>query len=93
MSVIEPRLSEQVAADGRAFNLAEGGAVLRLVRVNYDEQGVLVDGDIEHWLPDAIRICLDTRVLQPIIAKAQPVLLAESLRLTSRRGSRRTRWD
>ena len=28
--------------------------MLRLVRVNYDEWGALVDCDIEHWRPDAI---------------------------------------
>ncbi|MNH38410.1 hypothetical protein D3C79_994360 [compost metagenome] len=39
--------------------------MLRLVRVNYDEAGALVDCDIEHWRPDAIRICLDTRALLP----------------------------
>lgn len=49
----------------RVLNLAEGSAVLRLMRVNYDERGELVDCDIEHWRPDAIRICLDTRALQP----------------------------
>ena len=52
-------------AIARALNLAEGSAVLRLVRVNYDQRGALVDCDIEHWRPDAIRICLDTRALQP----------------------------
>lgn len=51
-------------AIARALNLAEGSAVLRLVRVNYDERGGLVDCDIEHWRPDAIRISLDTRALQ-----------------------------
>ncbi|MFB0625728.1 UTRA domain-containing protein, partial [Aeromonas hydrophila] len=48
-----------------ALNLAEGGAGLRLVRVDYDQRGALVDCDIEYWRPDAIRICLDTRALQP----------------------------
>jgi len=52
-------------AIARALNLAEGSAVLRLVRVNYDQAGALVDCDIEHWRPDAIRISLDTRMLQP----------------------------
>lgn len=61
----------------RALNLAEGSAVLRLVRVNYDERGALVDCDIEHWRPDAIRICLDTRVLQPLAGKLQQTQLAD----------------
>ena len=64
-------------AIARALNLAEGSAVLRLVRVNYDERGGLVDCDIEHWRPDAIRICLDTRVLQPIVGQLQRVQLAD----------------
>ncbi|PVZ89015.1 MFS transporter [Serratia sp. S1B] len=52
-------------AIAQTLNLAEGSAVLRLVRVNYDPQGALVDCDIEHWRPDAIRICLDTRPITP----------------------------
>lgn len=64
-------------AIARALNLAEGSAVLRLVRVNFDERGGLVDCDIEHWRPDAIRICLDTRVLQPIVGQLQRVQLAD----------------
>ena len=61
----------------RALNLAEGSAVLRLVRVNYDERGALVDCDIEHWRPDAIRICLDTRALQPLAGKLQQTRVAD----------------
>ncbi|MFQ2859729.1 UTRA domain-containing protein [Aeromonas caviae] len=61
----------------RALNLAQGSAVLRLVRVNHDEEGKLVDCDIEHWRPDAIRICLDTRALQPLAMGARQVQLAE----------------
>lgn len=61
----------------RALNLAQGSAVLRLVRVNHDEEGKLVDCDIEHWRPDAIRICLDTRALQPLATGARQVQLAE----------------
>ncbi|MCF7745597.1 UTRA domain-containing protein [Aeromonas veronii] len=64
-------------AIARALNLAEGSAVLRLVRVNYDERGGLVDCDIEHWRPDAIRICLDTRALQPIAGKLQQTRAAD----------------
>ena len=51
--------------------------MLRLVRVNHDEEGKLVDCDIEHWRPDAIRICLDTRALQPLAMGARQVQLAE----------------
>lgn len=50
---------------------------VRLVRVNYDERGGLVDCDIEHWRPDAIRICLDTRVLQPVAGRSQTVQLTD----------------
>ncbi|MGL6448674.1 GntR family transcriptional regulator [Aeromonas veronii] len=64
-------------AIARALNLAEGSAVLRLVRVNYDERGALVDCDIEHWRPDAIRICLDTRALQPLAGKLQQTRVAD----------------
>ncbi len=51
--------------------------MLRLVRVNYDERGALVDCDIEHWRPDAIRICLDTRALQPLAGKQQQTRLVD----------------
>lgn len=64
-------------AIARALNLAEGSAVLRLVRVNYDERGALVDCDIEHWRPDAIRIHLDTRALQPLAGKLPQTRLAD----------------
>lgn len=53
----------------RALNLAQGSTVLRLVRINYDERGGLVDCDIEHWRPDAIRIHLDTRALPTAFEK------------------------
>ncbi|MNI79397.1 putative transcriptional regulator of 2-aminoethylphosphonate degradation [compost metagenome] len=64
-------------AIARALNLAEGSAVLRLVRVNFDERGGLVDCDIEHWRPDAIRICLDTRALQSLADKRQQTQLVD----------------
>ena len=51
--------------------------MLRLVRVNYDERGALVDCDIEHWRPDAIRICLDTRVLLPLSGTLQQTRLVD----------------
>ncbi|MHA7001580.1 UTRA domain-containing protein [Aeromonas schubertii] len=57
---------EATAARGevaRSLNLAEGSQVLRIRRRNLDPEGRLVDGDIEHWRPDAIRICLETGML------------------------------
>ena len=77
------RILAQVVESGsfsraaRALNLAQGSAVLRLVRVNHDEEGKLVDCDIEHWRPDAIRICLDTRALQPLAGKLQQTRVAD----------------
>lgn len=65
-----------VAARGEVasvLNLAQGSPVLRLVRVNYDEGGGLIDCDIEHWRHDAIRICLDTRPQG--LAPLQPSML------------------
>ena len=51
--------------------------MLRLVRVNYDERGGLVDCDIEHWRPDAIRISLDTRALQAASGRRQQEQMLE----------------
>ena len=61
----------------RALNLAQGSAVLRLVRINYDERGGLVDCDIEHWRPDAIRIHLDTRALPTAFEKPSQSLVVD----------------
>lgn len=56
---------EATAARGevaRCLNLAEGSQVLRIRRRNCDPFGQLVDGDIEHWRTDAIRIRFESSV-------------------------------
>lgn len=69
-----PWIEEQpLAGSLTELNLAQGSPVLRLVRVNYDEGGGLIDCDIEHWRHDAIRICLDTRPQG--LAPLQPSML------------------
>lgn len=43
------------------LNLAEGCPVLLIVRVNYDEQGELIDCDREYWRHDAVCISVDSQ--------------------------------
>lgn len=44
----------------KALNLAEGQPVLKICRVNYKQDGELMDADIEYWRPDAVRIRIDS---------------------------------
>ncbi|MCX2499482.1 UTRA domain-containing protein [Plesiomonas shigelloides] len=67
-SSLEITPSAARGAIAHALNLAEGSAVLRLVRVNYDQRGTLIDCDIEHWRSDAIRIRFDTRAYSQLLA-------------------------
>ncbi len=44
----------------RALNLADGAPVLLITRINYDEQGALIDCDCEYWRHDAVVIRIDS---------------------------------
>ncbi len=39
-----------------ALNLAEGQPVLKIQRINYKQDGELIDCEFEYWRPDAVRI-------------------------------------
>ncbi|ROS02075.1 GntR family transcriptional regulator [Sinobacterium caligoides] len=44
----------------KALNLAEGQPVLKICRVNYKQDGELMDGELEYWRPDAVTIRIDS---------------------------------
>ncbi|WP_428776213.1 UTRA domain-containing protein [Vibrio sp.] len=44
----------------KALNLAEGQPVLKIRRVNYKQDGELMDCEIEYWRPDAVMICINS---------------------------------
>ncbi|MCZ4293299.1 UTRA domain-containing protein [Vibrio sinaloensis] len=44
----------------KALNLAEGQPVLKICRVNYKQDGELMDCELEYWRPDAMMICIDS---------------------------------
>ncbi|MGR5499196.1 UTRA domain-containing protein [Vibrio sp. DNB22_10_4] len=44
----------------KALNLAEGQPVLKICRVNYKQDGMLMDCELEYWRPDAMMICIDS---------------------------------
>ncbi|MGV2990234.1 UTRA domain-containing protein [Vibrio sp. E150_011] len=44
----------------QALNLAEGQPVLKICRVNYKQDGQLMDCEFEYWRPDAVMICIDS---------------------------------
>ncbi|CCN86002.1 UTRA domain-containing protein [Vibrio nigripulchritudo] len=44
----------------KALNLAEGQPVLKIRRVNYKQDGSLMDCEFEYWRPDAVMIRIDS---------------------------------
>ncbi|HHF3230503.1 TPA: UTRA domain-containing protein [Vibrio diabolicus] len=44
----------------KALNLAEGQPVLKIRRVNYKQDGKLMDCEFEYWRPDAVIIRIDS---------------------------------
>ncbi|EAS45520.1 UTRA domain-containing protein [Photobacterium profundum] len=44
----------------KKLNLAEGQLVLKIRRVNYNQHGVIIDCEYEHWRHDAVMICIDS---------------------------------
>jgi len=55
--VIPTAAPEHVA---KALNLAEGQQILKICRVNYNQDGVLMDCEFEYWRPDAVMIQIDS---------------------------------
>ncbi len=55
--VIPTAAPEHVA---KALNLAEGQQVLKICRINYNQQGVLMDCEYEYWRPDAVMIEIES---------------------------------
>ena len=45
----------------RALNLAAGQPVLKICRVNYNQNGQLIDCEFEYWRPDSVMICIDSQ--------------------------------
>lgn len=45
----------------KALNLAEGQPVLKICRVNYKQDGELMDCEFEYWRPDAVIIRIDSK--------------------------------
>ncbi len=44
----------------KALNLAAGQPVMKIFRVNYNQDGELMDCEFEYWRPNAIKICIDS---------------------------------
>lgn len=44
----------------KALNLAQGQPVLKICRVNYKQDGELMDCEFEYWRPDAVMIRIDS---------------------------------
>lgn len=44
----------------KALNLAAGQPVMKICRVNYNQDGELMDCEFEYWRPNAIKICIDS---------------------------------
>lgn len=43
-----------------ALHLAQGQQVLKICRVNYQQQGTIIDCEFEYWRPDAVIITIDS---------------------------------
>ncbi|KJY81451.1 MFS transporter [Vibrio galatheae] len=50
----------------KALNLAQGQPVLKICRVNYKQDGELMDCELEYWRPDAVIIRIDSVTQQTI---------------------------
>jgi DNA-binding GntR family transcriptional regulator len=48
-------------AVAQALMLADGSPILRIARINYDQQQRIIDCDIEYWRHDAIRVTVDSQ--------------------------------
>lgn len=46
----------------KALNLSEGQPVLKICRVNFKQDGELMDCEFEYWRPDAVTIRIDSEV-------------------------------
>lgn len=55
-NVIPTAAPEPIA---KALNLAEGQQILKICRVNYNQDGKLMDCEFEYWRPDAVMIKID----------------------------------
>ncbi len=44
----------------KALNLAEGQPVMKICRINYKQDGELIDCEFEYWRPDAMMIQIDS---------------------------------
>lgn len=55
--VIPTAAPEHVA---KALNLAEGQQILKICRVNYNQDGILMDCEFEYWRPDAVMIQIES---------------------------------
>jgi len=44
-----------------ALHLAQGQQVLKICRVNYQQQGTIIDCEFEYWRPDAVMIRIDSQ--------------------------------
>ncbi len=44
----------------KALNLAAGQPVLKICRINYQQEGHLMDAEFEYWRPDAVVIRIDS---------------------------------
>jgi len=46
----------------QALMLADGSPILRITRINYDQQQRIIDCDVEYWRHDAIRLSVDSQL-------------------------------
>jgi len=44
----------------KALNISAGQQVLKICRVNYNQQGQIIDCEFEYWRPDAVMISIDS---------------------------------
>ncbi|MDW6004167.1 UTRA domain-containing protein [Vibrio mangrovi] len=55
--VISTSATAEVA---KALNIAAGQQVLKICRVNYKQDGAVIDCEFEYWRPDAVMITIDS---------------------------------
>lgn len=65
--VIPTAAPEHVA---KALNLAEGQQILKICRVNYNQDGILMDCEFEYWRPDAVMIQIESEANSEICCNA-----------------------
>jgi DNA-binding GntR family transcriptional regulator len=70
-NVVSTSAPEHVA---KALNIATGQQVLKICRVNYKQDGEIIDCEFEYWRPDAMMITIDSHAESSSLIEAPSLI-------------------